>query len=146
MRKRPTGILVIGVFLLVGTAIAVVVGASLVWPGTFLDAMWNLNRKAYEQFAFLGRVAGLLLFVIAILTAVAGTNLLKGRKLGWWMAVSIFALNGAGDLVNCFVMGEILKGLVGLVIASGFLLYLFRPATRKYFEGSSAAGNISATF
>jgi hypothetical protein len=124
---------------------AIVVGISLVWPGTFLDAMWNLNRKAYEQFAFLGRVAGLLLFVVAMLTAVAGTNLLKGGKLGWWMAVFIFALNGAGDLVNCFIMGEILKGFVGLVIASGFLLYLFRPATRKYFEGSSAAGIVSST-
>jgi len=139
--KRPVGIFIVGIFLLAGTAIAIVTGASLARPGTFLDEIWNLNRTAYAQFAFLGKVAGYLLLGIAAITAFAGYGLLKCRKWAWWMAVTIFAVNGAGDAVNIFV-GEPLKGIAGLAIAGCFLVYLFRPATTAYFANSTSAASV----
>ena len=138
MRKRPVGVLIVGIFLLSGTVIAILTGISLSHPGTFLDAMWNLNRTAYLQFAFLGRLAGYLLLAIAAITAFAGYGLLQGRAWAWRMAVAIFAVNGAGDAINIF-LGEPLKGIVGLAIAGCFLFYLFRPAAKTFFANSTAA-------
>jgi hypothetical protein len=138
LRKRPVGVLIVGIFLLAGTVIAILTGISLARPGTSLDAMWNLNRAAYLQFAFLGKLAGYLLPGIAVITALTGYGLLKGRKWAWWMAIAIFAVNGAGDAINIF-LGEPLKGIAGLVIAGCFLLYLFRPATKAFFANSIAA-------
>ena len=140
LRKRPLGILMVGIFLLVGTVIAIVTGISFSHPGTFLDALWNLNRTAYLQFAILGKLAGYLLLGIAAVTALACYGLLKGRTWGWWMAVAIFAVNGAGDAVNIFA-GEPRKGIAGLLIAGCFLLYLFRPVTKAFFEGSAATAH-----
>jgi len=132
LSKRPVGIVIVGVFLLAGTLIAILTGISLTHSGTFLDAMWKLNPKALEQFSFLGKLAGYLLLGISVITALAGFGILRGRKWGWWIAVAIFGVNGAGDAVNVFV-GEPLKGLAGLLIAGCFLLYMIRPATRAYF-------------
>jgi hypothetical protein len=140
--KRPVGILIVGIFLLAGTVIAIVTGVSLAHPGTFLDPIWNLNRIAYVQFAFLGKLAGYLLLGIALITGLAGYGLPKARKWAWWMAVSIFAVNGAGDAVNIFI-GESLKGIVGLVIAGCFLFYMFRPATKAFFANSATAAQVS---
>ena len=143
MPKRPVGIVIVGVFLLAGTLIAIVTGISLAHPGTALDAIWNLNRKAYDQFSFLGKLAGYLLLGIAAITALAGSGILNGRKWGWWIAVAIFGINSAGDAVNIFA-GEPLKGLAGVVIAGCFLFYLLRPATRAYFANPASIGKSAA--
>jgi hypothetical protein len=140
--KRPVGVLIVSIFLLAGTVIAIVTGVSLAHSGTFLDPIWNLNRTAYVQFAFLGKLAGYLLLGIAVITGSAGYGLLKARKWAWWMAVSIFAVNGAGDAVNIFI-GEPLKGIVGLAIAGCFLFYLLRPATKAFFATSAVAAQVS---
>jgi hypothetical protein len=138
LRKRPVGVLIVGIFLLAGTVIAILTGISLAHPGTFLDAVWNLNRTAYLQFALLGKLAGYVLLGIAVITALTGYGLLKGRMWAWWVAVAIFVMNGAGDAINIFV-GEPLKGIVGLAVASCFSLYLFRPATKMFFAKSASA-------
>jgi uncharacterized membrane protein (DUF2068 family) len=134
--------MIVGVFLLAGTVVAIVTGVSLAHPGTFLDRIWNLNRAAYVQFTFLGTLAGYMLLGIAVITGLAGYGLLKVRKWAWWTAASIFAMNGAGDAVNIFI-GEPLKGIAGLIIAGCFLLYLFRPSTKAYFAASANAAQVS---
>ena len=138
MRKRPVGVLIVAIFSLAGAVVAILTGISIIWPGTFLDAMWNLNRTAHQQFAVLGKLAGYLLLGIAVIIATTGYGLLKGFKWGWWLAVATFAVNGAGDAVNIFI-GEPLKGIAGLLIAGCFLLYLLRPATKAFFARSAAA-------
>ncbi len=141
MPRRPVGVLIVGSFLLVGTVVAVLIGISIIRPGTSLDAIWNLNRAAHHRFAFLGKLAGYLLLGIAAITATAGYGLLKGFKWAWWMAVAIFAVNGAGDAIN-MIIGEPLKGSAGLLVAGIFLFFMFRPAAKAFFADSAALARL----
>lgn len=140
MRKRPVGVLIVGIFALAGTVVAILTGILIIHPGTFLDAMWNLNRAAHQQFAVLGKLAGYLLLGIAVILASTGYGLLKGFKWAWWLAVATFAVNGVGDAINIFI-GEPLKGIAGLLVAGVFLLVLFRPATKAFFASAATAAN-----
>jgi hypothetical protein len=139
--KRPVAVLIVGIFALAGTAVAIFTGISIVWPGTFLDAMWNLNRSAQQQFAVLGKLAGYLLLAIAPIIATTGYGVLKGFKWAWWMAVTIFAVNGAGDAINIFI-GEPLKGIAGLLVAGVFLFLMLRPETKAFFGNSAVAPRV----
>jgi hypothetical protein len=141
LRKRPVGVLIVSIFAFAGTFVAILTGISIVHPGTFLDAMWNLNPAAHEQFVFLGKLAGYLLFCIAGIMAATGYGLMKGFRWAWWLAVAIFAVNGVGDTVNIFI-GEPLKGIAGLLIAGIFLFVLFRPTMKAFFASPTTAMNV----
>src|SRR6266550_1920084 len=91
------GVLAISVILLVSTAIALITGVSLAFPGTFLDRIWALNRGAYIEFVTLGRPAGISLMILGLICAIAAAGLLKRRKWAWWLAVGLFVVNVAGD-------------------------------------------------
>ena len=49
------------------------------------------------------------------------------------LGTTIIAINAAGDLVN-LLLGEHLKGAVGVAIAGLLLIYLIRPGVRNYFS------------
>jgi hypothetical protein len=66
MGRRTVSISVIGVFLLAATLIAALVGTSLLFPGTFLDRIWELNKPAYEAFEALGRISGVVLLLMGL--------------------------------------------------------------------------------
>lgn len=122
----------IGVFLLFGAVMASLAGTTLTWPGTYLDRMWTLNQRAYDQLAPLGRVVGIPFLLLAVVLAFAGVGWLKFRVWGWRLAVAIIAIQVSGDLVNAF-MGDVVRGGIGLVIAGAILVYLLRPAVRAVF-------------
>ena len=56
----------IGIFLLFGTVMAFLAGTALVWPSTFLDRMWALNPRTYDELAPLGKPAGFLFLSLAV--------------------------------------------------------------------------------
>lgn len=134
MSARPVSISAIGVFLLAATVIAAVVGVSLLFPGTFLDRIWELNKPAYEAFEALGRISGLLLLLVGVCAAYAGAGLLKGQKRARWIAVALFAVNGLGDVANLLRPTGRLKSTAGVLIAATFLFCLLRPSVTAFFE------------
>lgn len=111
---------------------AVLAGSSLLFPNSFLDRLWTLNPPAAAAFRSVGWISGALLIALGVATAAAGVSLLRREKWAWWFAVALFAINGCGDLVSLFVMGDVLKGASGVVIAVAFLFFLSRPAVRRY--------------
>src|SRR5437899_5948661 len=80
IHHRLLGVLAISVILLVSTAIALITGVSLAFPGTFLDRIWALNRGAYIEFVTLGRPVGISLMILGLICAVAAAGLLKRRN------------------------------------------------------------------
>jgi hypothetical protein len=134
-RKMPRGITPVGVFLFFGASMASLAGATLSWPGTYLDRMWVLNPTAHKELAALGKPAGILFLLLAALLALAGTGWFKRRLWGWRLAVAVIATQVLGDLVNFFT-GDLLRGGVGFSIATALLFYLFRPAVRAVFSGA----------
>src|SRR5437870_13907514 len=81
IHQKPLGVLAISVILLVSTAIALITGVSLAFPGTFLDRICALNRGAYIEFVTLVRPVGFLLMIFGLICAVAAAGLLNRRIL-----------------------------------------------------------------
>jgi hypothetical protein len=129
---RPKGVVVVSVFLYAGTAVALLTATMILWPGIRFDWPWKLNEEAHAGFEILGNAAAVLLGLIAALTFVAARGLMQRKRWAWWLAVGIFAVNVAGDLVRV-VTGDWLRGAAGLAIGGAFLVYLARPGVKRCF-------------
>lgn len=107
---------------------------SLLFPNPLLDRLWELNKPAEAAFRALGRLAGILLLLLAAATLAGGVALRRGRRWAWWFAMVLFAIDGAGDIVSLAVTGDWLRSAAGLVICSTFLCALSRRPVRQFFE------------
>jgi hypothetical protein len=119
--RDPSGMTAMAIFLFFGAATASLAGTGLVWRGTALDRMWELNPRAYAELAPLGRVVGIPFVLLGVTLAVAGAGWLKGRRWGWWLTMAIVATQVIGNLVGHFV-----EGGIGATIAGSLLFYLLR--------------------
>lgn len=131
--KRPRGFVPIGVFFLFGATMAAYAAATLLKPGTALDALWVLNKSGHTQLVSLGRAVGLGFVVLSALLCAASIGWLRRRYWGWALGTLIVAINAAGDLINA-ARGEWLKGAVGVAIAGLLLLCLTSAGVRSYFR------------
>src|SRR5271166_3806983 len=101
--QTPKEVRVVASFLFAATALAAVMGTSLIFPNRILDRLWELNRPAFALFHAMGRISGALLLALGIGTAAAARGILHRKKWAWWFAVVLFAINGAGDVVSVLV-------------------------------------------
>jgi hypothetical protein len=131
--NRPRGFVAIGAFFVFGAIMAAYAAVTLLKPGTFLDALWALNRRGHAGLVVLGRGAVLLFVVLSVLLGLAAVGWLRRKYWGWMLGVTILAINATGDLING-VMGGWTKGAVGVVIAGLLLLYMLRREVRNYFR------------
>ena len=135
MKTRPTGILIIGLFLLAAPMILLAAGISLLFPGTFLDQIWTLNQARYIELAPFRELVGTGFLALVGVILLAGIGLLNGRKWGWWLAILIFGAQIMGDGVR-FLMGDFLGGSIGLVVVAALLYYLTRPKVKEVFQAN----------
>lgn len=135
---QPRGFVPIGIFFVFGATMAAYAALTLLEPGTFLDALWALNKQAHIQLAVLGRMAAVPFGIVSIALALAAAGWFRRRRWGWVLGTSIIAINAVGDVVN-LAIGEPWKGGVGVLIAGLLLVYLTRSNVRRYFvRGRSA--------
>ena len=132
-KQRPQGFVPIGIFFLFGATMAAYAAVTLLKPGTILDRLWSLNKTGHARLAALGPGAGLAFVVLSALLCAASVGWFRRRYWGWALGTTIIAINAAGDLVNLLI-GEHLKGAVGVSIAGLLLIYLIRPGVRNYFS------------
>lgn len=133
--SRPSGFVPIGVFFVFGAVMAAFAAVTLLFPGTFLDALWALNPRGHEGLAFLGRVAAVPFCILSPALALTSIGWFRRRRWGWALGVTVIAINLAGDLGQ-LAFGERWKGALGLAIAGLLLFYLSRPNVRNYFRRS----------
>ncbi len=135
--ERPTRAgappsLVVLIVILFGAAVfALVAGLSLVWPGTTLDALWNLNPTARTEFLMVGgRLAGLLLLCVGVFGSVAAVGLLKRQTWAWWLVLLLLVLVGMVNVIR-FLAGD-----PGELFGTPFTLGLLwlHVHTRKSFK------------
>ena len=96
------------------------VATTLLWRGTALDRIWDLNPIAYTRLAPLGYPVGILFLLLSTALTAAGIGWFRRRLWGWSLAVIIVAIQVLGDVVNC-VRGDLLRGGTGVIIGSGKL-------------------------
>jgi hypothetical protein len=125
--------IVVGVFLLFGAAMACIAGITLVMRGTVLDRMWALNPRAYNELEPLGKTVGVPFLLLALALAFSGVGWLKRRRWGWQLAVVIIGVQVLANLVSLFG-GRVVEGGLGLTIAGALLVYIIRPNVRGAFK------------
>ena len=86
---RPRGFVPIGVFFVLGATMAAYAAVTLLKPGTFLDALWVLNKPAHEQLAWLGGIAALPFGVLSVALGCAAVGWFRRRHWGWVLGTSI---------------------------------------------------------
>jgi hypothetical protein len=132
--RRPGTVTLVAIFLFCAAAVALITGISLLFPNPFWGSLWDLNRSAYLAFERVGRLAGVALVALAIVTGSAGRGLIKRQKWAWWTATTLFAINGLADVVTLVVTRDLVKAGAGAVIAGAFLFRLTQPGLRAYFD------------
>jgi hypothetical protein len=120
------------VFLLFGTAMALLAATTLLFSGTPLDRVWSLNPRAHQELAPFGKMAGVGFALLAATLALAAVGWFRRRRWGWRLAVPLIAVQVLGNLVNLF-RGRVVEGAVGITIAGALLVYLFRKPIRILF-------------
>ena len=138
MDQRPAAIPIVAAFLFAATAIAVIVGVSLLFPNPWLDQLWTLNKPAEAGFRAFGRISGVLLMLLGAGTFACAVGLLLRKSWAWWFAVVLFAINGTGDAVSLAVTGDWLRSAAGVAICSAFLYSLIRYPVRRYLKRSGS--------
>jgi len=130
--KRPTLWLAIAVLLLWGALAATLAAISLLFPGTWLDAMWVLNPRAHEGLVALPKFVGYFFLTLGLVLLITGIGWIRRRFWGWALASLLIAGNLAGDLLR-FAHGEWVAGTVGVVVAGALLVYMLRRNVRGFF-------------
>jgi hypothetical protein len=129
--KTP-GFTAVGIFLFFGVIMASLAATTLLWRGTPLDCLWDLNPMAYKQLAPLGGTVGILFLLLGAALTTAGIGWFRRRRWGWRLAVVIITIQVLGDVVN-FFRGDLLRGGTGVMIAGALLLFLLKPKIRATF-------------
>jgi hypothetical protein len=135
-KSRPLGVVAISVFFLGAAVFASITGLSLLLPNSILNLVWRVNESSLTQFESMGVLySAALLLGVAVSTCIAGIALLKGRKVGWWLALIIFLIEGAGNKLQLlFVNGSVIGDWMGLSITFLLVFYLTRTKVRNYFH------------
>jgi hypothetical protein len=89
---QTPGFTAVGIFLFFGAIMASLAATTLLWGGTALDRLWELNPVAYEQLKPLGSAAGVLFLLLGAALFIAGIGWFCRRIWGWKLAVVIIAL------------------------------------------------------
>lgn len=129
---RPTGITALSIFFIFGAVMSFISFVSLLFPGSFLEPMWRLNPRAREGFASIGAWAVVLMFVVSVACALAAVGLWRGARWGYWLAVSLLAINMLGDIANV-VMGTEPRAAVGIPITLAIIVFLMSKRVRRFF-------------
>jgi len=102
----------------------------LVFPGTKLDSLWNLNPDARVAFQSLGSWSVLLMLAIGTGCALGAIGLWYGKLWGVLLAIAILFINIIGDLMNVVIRHDY-RPLVGVPIAGVMVFYLARLMARR---------------
>jgi len=133
-RGGLNGLTVVTAFLVIAALMATFIGTLLLFPGSLLEWLWRLNPAARTAFESMGWPSSVLLFLVGAVAAGAAVGIRKRRKWGWWLAVLLFAVNIAGDVLSLAVSGGVGRGVAGVLISALFLLYLVRAKVRSQFS------------
>ncbi len=134
--EPPRGVTAFGLFLLFGTAMALLAATTLLFSGTPLDRVWSLNPRAYRELAPFGKTAGAGFALLASALAIAAAGWFRRRLWGWRLAAVLIAAQVLGNLFNLF-RGRVAEGVVGIAIAGALLVYLLSKPIRVLFSAGT---------
>jgi hypothetical protein len=133
--NRPAGVTALSGFFAIGSIMALLAAASLLLPGSQLEALWRVNPRGRAALGGLGGWGALLMAMVSAACILACVGLWKGARWGYPWAVGLLVVNLLGDLLNGW-LGSDRRTLVGVPIAGGILAYLARSKVREFFHAA----------
>jgi hypothetical protein len=130
---RPRGITALSIFFAVGSVIALTATASLFFPGSFLEPMWQLNPRAHNVLASIGLWAPVLLATVSCACAAAAFGLWRGRRWGYHLAMGLFLVHLVSDVANV-VLGTEPRAAFGIPVVALLLAFLATTRVRAFFR------------
>lgn len=134
--KRPFVVTLLIILFVIGTIAGLLSVFALIFPGSFLEAIWRANPHAREGFARIGGWAVVLMSVVFVACLLAAIGLWRGLLWGYWLTVAMLTVNLVGSVVNV-VTGTEPRAIVGIPIVLILLFSLMRNTTREYFRPST---------
>ena len=107
--------------------------ATLAWPGTAIDAAWQVNPDGHEGLRSLGAGAIVGMTALSATAAFAAYGVLTLHRWAWWLVVAGIGINATSDLLTAIVTGKPAT-LIGVPIAGAILWWLTRPVVRARFR------------
>ena len=135
-KTRPIGITALSIFFLFGAAMSFISFVSLLFPGSFLEPMWQLNPRAREGFASIGVWAVVLICAVSVACLSASIGLWRGAQWGYWMAVVLLCIHLSADIANV-VLGIEPRAAIGIPIVLAILAFLMNKSVRRFFQKSA---------
>jgi hypothetical protein len=130
--SKPVTPVALGVFFVFATLMTAAVTVTLQWPGGPLDAMWRVKPAAYSDLLLLRPASTIGFAALCATMAAAAFGAATRKRWGWWLALSIFALNGLGDALNA-MGGALAEGAFGVAVTLLILWWLTRRRVRTLF-------------
>jgi len=96
VRPKTPGFNAIGIFFFFGAIMASLAATTLLWRGTPLGRLWDLDPMAYKVLARLGGTFGFLFFLLGAALTAAGIGWFRRRLWGWRLAVIIISTQDLG--------------------------------------------------
>lgn len=131
-RGRLWGVMLMAIFFAAASCILVAVGTALLFPGSVLETVWKIYPARRALMMPYRAWLGPSFLMLSIAMAFASVGCFRQRKWGWWLAVTIFAVNGLSDAAQ-LVTGRFVEGGIGTAAACAILFYLSRPNVRSGF-------------
>jgi hypothetical protein len=123
-RSIPTVLFTI--FFAAGAFICLITLLELVFPGSFLESIWQLKPEARGQFFEIGRGASIaLMTATGVACGLSAIGLAQNAQWGRRLAIAVLALNVIGDSLNALLRHDP-KTLIGLPIGGLMIWYLLR--------------------
>jgi hypothetical protein len=133
MQAKPIGFYLVGIFISLGAVVLLLAAITLLWPGSILDTIWEVNPEGYSEMMPYRVVVGIMFLVLSQVFVISVRGWFKQRKWGWVCVIGIFAANAAGDFGR-LLSGDFKGGLLGLCIAGLIIFYLTKPSIKTLFK------------
>lgn len=112
-------------FFAFGAMMCALTVALLLFPGTALDSLWQLNPEARLAFQSLGTWSFVLMLTVGTACLFATIGLWRCTVWGTRLALTILSVNIIGDLANTLLRRDY-RSLIGLPVGAAMIFYLVR--------------------
>jgi hypothetical protein len=138
MGNGPMGVRALVIFFAFGATMSGLAFASLLFPGSVLEPIWQLNPSAREALSKLGIYAAGLMGVVCVACSLSAVGLLRQSRQGYLLAIAVLTINIIADAVNAIVRND-WRALIGIPVGGLLVAYLVTPKVRRLFVKHSDA-------
>jgi hypothetical protein len=149
--KRPIGVTIIAILIIIGGIVLLIGGISLIGLGTLLSmgstemiqtGTNSADLAGIEALGMIPVIMGIIMLVLGIAYLVVSYGLLKGKGWAWAITVIVTIIGLIMQIISAIVIGSVTSSVVagltshiiGIIISGIIIYYMFRPHVKAFFR------------